>query len=303
MRQVVGFNVESRTESNAESKHIVLVTCQRWPNLSRGDAALADELMVRGHHVVARPWNDAPLVEFTSADLIVLRSNWDFHHDPAGFERWLDAVEASPAEVRNQPDLVRSFLDKTYISDLAALGFRTPETLVADELDPTIVGAWADGFGFDRIVLKPAWGASGHEVQLVDRSDLAEVGAAWRNNPDRRSMLVQEFIPGVSDGEYALVFFAGNFSHALIRQPTNGDFRVNSKYGGTMSHVENVDPSLIEFGGKVEAAFPWPATYARIDVVVDGDDYVLMEVEVNEPALGLNLAPGSAARFADALRA
>ena len=35
-------------------------------------------------------------------------------------------------------------------------------------------------------------------------------------------------------------------------------------------------------------------------VVRDGR-FVLMEVEVNEPALGLHLAPGSADRFAEAL--
>jgi len=34
--------------------------------------------------------------------------------------------------------------------------------------------------------------------------------------------------------------------------------------------------------------------------LLDGQ-FVLIEVEVNEPALGLHLAPGSADRFADAL--
>jgi hypothetical protein len=42
--------------------------------------------------------------------------------------------------------------------------------------------------------------------------------------------------------------------------------------------------------------------YARIDGLLRGGrEFVLMEVEVNEPGLGLDLAPGSADRFADAL--
>jgi hypothetical protein len=41
--------------------------------------------------------------------------------------------------------------------------------------------------------------------------------------------------------------------------------------------------------------------YARIDGVVQGPRFVLMEVEVNEPGLGLDLVPGAADRFADAL--
>lgn len=44
-----------------------------------------------------------------------------------------------------------------------------------------------------------------------------------------------------------------------------------------------------------------PPTYVRVDVVGSREDLRLVEVEVNEPALGLDLAPGSASRFADAL--
>jgi glutathione synthase/RimK-type ligase-like ATP-grasp enzyme len=114
-------------------------------------------------------------------------------------------------------------------------------------------------------------------------------------------MLIQEFVPQIRNGEIALVFFAGDYSHAMIRRPADGDFRVNSQYGGTMAPLADVDPSLVEFGAKVEATLVERATYVRIDVVADAPDHIVMEVEVNEPALGLDQAPGSAARFASAL--
>ena len=114
-------------------------------------------------------------------------------------------------------------------------------------------------------------------------------------------MLVQEFLPHVTNGETALVYFGGEFSHALIRRPATGEFRVNSQYGGTTEFLPEPDVQLIEVGAKLLSTLPAPATYARVDMIGDGNDPIVMEVEVNEPALGLDLAPGAAARFADAL--
>ncbi len=282
----------------APSKDILLVTCRAWPKLSAGDRPLADELTTRGHRVRSLAWNDAPISEFTSADLVVLRSNWDYHHDLDGFINWLDRVDESDAVLHNPAGLVRSLLDK---STLKEPGFRTPDTLAVKEFDLDAVAEWVGARGFDQVVVKPAWGASGHGVELVASDELAAMVERWRADPVRRPMLVQEFVPEVRNGEVALVFFAGQFSHALLRQAAPGDFRVNGRYGGSMALLPDVKPSLIEFGAKVEAALVARPTYARIDVVSDGDNHTVMEVEVNEPALGLDLAPGAAARFAAAL--
>lgn len=46
-----------------------------------------------------------------------------------------------------------------------------------------------------------------------------------------------------------------------------------------------------------------PALHARIDGIVVDAGFTLMEVEVNEPGLGMDLVPAAADRFADALLA
>jgi hypothetical protein len=51
------------------------------------------------------------------------------------------------------------------------------------------------------------------------------------------------------------------------------------------------------------ALLPAPALYARVDGLVRDGAFVLMELEVNEPDLGLDLAAGAPERFADALLA
>jgi glutathione synthase/RimK-type ligase-like ATP-grasp enzyme len=286
------------------SKDIVLVTCDQWPSLSTSDTALADELGTRGHRVRALPWNSTPIDVFTSADLVVLRANWDYHHDLEAFGRWLDQMETGGAALHNPVALVRPNLEKSYLAELVTAGFRTPSTLMTNDLEANAVATaldWVEANQLDRVVVKPAWGASGHGVELVEANELEAVVDRWRRNPDRRPMLIQEFVPQIRNGEIALVFFAGDYSHAMIRRPADGDFRVNSQYGGTMAPLADVDPSLVEFGAKVEATLVERATYVRIDVVADAPDHIVMEVEVNEPALGLDQAPGSAARFASAL--
>lgn len=290
----------TRSTPTSSALDIVLTTCRQWPTLSESDTLLAQALTTRGHRVRTAMWNDALPHEF-DADLVVLRSNWDFHHDLAAFENWLTHLDEAGVNLHNSTELVRGYLDKTYLEQLVTAGFRTPHTRVAAALDDAAVLEWVDAHELDRVVIKPAWGASGHGVELVARADLPDAARRWRADGASRAMLVQEFIPEIADGECALVFFRGEFSHALKRQPTAADFRVNGQYGGATTPWPDVDPSVVELGRKIEATLPEVATYARIDVVPSQREHVLMEVEVNEPALGLHLAPGSAARFADAL--
>ena len=283
------------------SLDIVLVTCERWPEISTSDALLAEELTRLGHRVRGLPWNAAPLSAFTCADLVVLRSNWDFHHDMGAFTAWLGAVDASDAQLRNSCALVRAHEPKRYLQRYAQAGIATPATLSLDRFEPTSVQAWMAERGFERVVCKPAWGASGHGVSLVHRDEIRDHAARWRSNGERRSVVIQEFVPQISGGEYALVFFGGAYSHALHRMPSNDDFRVNTQYGGTMTAAADLPAAAIDFAEHVVRVFPEAATYARIDIVATDTGFALMEVEVNEPALGLHLAPDAARRFARAL--
>ena len=286
-----------------KTRSIVIVTCAAWPELSASDAALAEELERRGHVVSARPWNDAPLDDFTSADMVVLRSNWDYHYNLAVFDNWLTQVEQSGAELHNPARLVRDHHHKSYLHRYSDLGIPTPATLTLDNFDDVAIRSWMDAKELETIVLKPAWGASGHRVERAEASELQGLRPLWEANRDHRGLVAQEFLPSISAGEYGLVFFANEFSHALLRQPAVEDFRVNGQYGGKIALATDVDPAVIELGFKVLTALPTQATYARIDVVLTGGSATLMEVEVNEPALGLHLATGSPTRFANALLA
>jgi hypothetical protein len=60
---------------------------------------------------------------------------------------------------------------------------------------------------------------------------------------------------------------------------------------------------VVDAMAAVLALLPERPLYARVDGVLRAGRFVLMELEVNEPGLGLDLVPGAAERFADALLA
>jgi len=102
--------------------------------------------------------------------------------------------------------------------------------------------------------------------------------------------MVQRFVPEVlAPGEWSLVFISGEYSHAVVKSPTPGDFRVQSQFGGTASAAEP-GRRLIDAASVIFDALPERPLYARVDGTEDEDGFVLMEVELIEPVLFLGLS-------------
>ena len=274
---------------------IALTTCEQYPELSASDALLAADLADRGHEVHAAPWNGPDHELWTSWDMVVLRSNWDFHEDIDRFDTWLWTMEASQTELVNPAPLVRWNTRKSYLLELAEQGVLIPRTWIAHAGAQESKPAWIKGS--ERLIIKPMIGASGKGVALVKPVDVDQVIA----DSDRKDALVlQEFVTDVGGGEWALVFFAGDFSHAFQRVPVAGEYRVNSGFGGTV-RAGHPDRGLVTLANEVLGLLQTRPVYARVDLVVSDDGPVVMEVEVNEPSLCLDLHPDAPRRFADAL--
>jgi len=277
---------------------IVLATCLAWPDLSASDRCLAAILSGRGHRVVGAPWN-GPFLPFAGAAAVVVRSSWDYHHAPDAYRAWL--ARLPPDRTFNAPDLIRWNISKAHLLDLGARGARVPRSrLVA--ATPAAVADALVSLGLDEAVLKPAIGASGLGVERVRRGDEARALARARLHKTMDEALVQEFVAGIEGGELAGVFFEGVFSHGLRRVPAPGEFRINDLYGGRME-ATTLSETVVREMSAVLALVPAPALYARVDCVAGDAGFTLMEVEVNEPGLGMDLVPGTADRFADALLA
>jgi glutathione synthase/RimK-type ligase-like ATP-grasp enzyme len=275
---------------------IVLATCLAWPELSASDTCLARALEARGYEVMAAAWNGG-VAPFRNARAVVVRSTWDYHEAPDAYRDWIAGLD--PCRTFNAPDLIRWNLSKAHVLDLARRGVRVPRT-VEVAAEPEAIAAALAALAIDDGVIKPLFGASGFGVERVTRGDEAAALERARTHKTMDRVLVQEFVAGIERGEIAGVFFAGVFSHGLRRVAAPGEFRINWRYGGQMA-AARLSPEIVEEMHRVLAALPRAAVYARIDGVVQGPRFVLMEVEVNEPGLGLDLVPGAADRFADAL--
>ena len=112
--------------------------------------------------------------------------------------------------------------------------------------------------------------------------------------------MVQAFLPEVAiEGEWSLIFLGGKYSHAVLKLPAAGDFRVQWEFGGSATSAE---PSLcvLEAANRIIAMLAETPRYARVDGIIHDGEFVLMEIELIEPVLFLGLG-GAADRFADVI--
>jgi hypothetical protein len=282
--------------------NILFVTCNRWPQLSQSDSLVAKVLVDWGHHVEGAPWQ-GDFARFQAADLIVLRSQWDYHYDMTGFTTWLQrlAEAARPAlPVYNPVALVHWNLHKSYLLDLQARGVLIPASAVSQRgANPATI---YQQHGWSSAVIKPLAGASGHLVERVAYAELAAWAMRVRSQRAVGAWLIQEFRAEIqAQGELSLVFIDGAFSHAVVKHPQAGEFRINDQYQGRIARVEPAS-ALIAQAHAVLAGLPVVPLYARVDgVITSTGAFCLIELELNEPDLYFDYAPEQAARFAEAI--
>ena len=117
--------------------------------------------------------------------------------------------------------------------------------------------------------------------------------------------LVQAFQPDVALGERSLVFIGGRLSHAVLKTPAAGDYRVQERHGG-ITTTHRASAAEIGVARAALAAVPGEGAellYARVDLVGHPDAPLVMELELIEPALFLPFDADSASLLARAIAA
>jgi hypothetical protein len=105
----------------------------------------------------------------------------------------------------------------------------------------------------------------------------------------------------VSEGEHSLIYFGGSFSHAILKTPKQGDFRVQEEHGGLIRPT-SPETLLRQRSDAVIAALDAAPLYARADFVrTANNDFAIMELELIEPSLYFRMDAAAPARFAAAL--
>lgn len=277
---------------------VFFATAGEHPDLTADDRVAAAALAERGVRVEPLVWTRADPASLDGA-AVVIRSCWDYHLRPDEFAGWISALEARGVPVANAPELVRWNLHKGYLRELEERGVPVVPTRWVERGDPRTLGEHLDAAGWAEAVVKPAVSLSAYETWRVSRAEASGSEARFARLRAAGDVLVQRFVPEIaSGGEWSLVFLGGEFTHAVRKRPKPGDFRVQSEHGGS---VDAPPPpgELVEAAAGVLAALRRPApTYARVDGVVAGGRFLLMELEVIDPVLFFSAHPPAAARFA-----
>lgn len=247
-----------------------------------------------GLHAVV--WDD-PALDIDSFDAFIIRTTWDYADKPDQFLAVLSQI-ASRRPLFNPLPVVKWNLRKTYLRDLADKGVPVVPTLWRDSADErTIVRAF-DELGVDEIVVKPVVGASAwRQAKLRRGGGLPEA----EELPPDRAMIQPYLHAAANEGEFSFLYFDRQFSHCARKIPRDGDYRVQSMYGGR-EEVYHPTSEELRIAERVLGAVDHPLLYARVDMMrgLDGN-LALMELELIEPYLYPDQGPGMGESFARAL--
>ena len=281
-------------------RSVAFATYRQSPKLTDDDRLAADALSRRGVHVEAIAW-DEPDVDWARFDRVVVRSTWDFHLKPDRYARWIRTFLDRPERLWNPPAVILGNLDKRYLIDLAEQGVGVVPTVCVRAGDEQGLASIIERCAWQDVVVKPAISASARGTWRTSRATARQDEERFAVQSRDQDLLVQPYCPEIaSHGEWSLVFFDGEFTHAVLKKPADGDFRVQRHFGG---QPKAAAPSarLVEQASAILARITRRLLYARVDGIERDGDFVLMELELNEPYLFLSLSDVAASRFADAI--
>ncbi|MFW8594350.1 glutathione synthase [Cribrihabitans neustonicus] len=168
------------------------------------------------------PEHEVDLAEF---DVVWLRQDPPFDMHYITSTHLLDRLKGK-ALVVNDPFWVRNYPEKLLVLDFPEL---TPPTAVARDLGT--IKAFKEKHG--DIILKPLYGNGGAGVFRLDAGDrnltaLHELFTGFSREP----LIVQKFLPAVSQGDKRIILVDGEPVGAINRVPAEGETRSNMHVGG-----------------------------------------------------------------------
>jgi hypothetical protein len=242
-------------------------------------------------------WDD-PSVDWAGYDVVVVRSCWDYLSRRDEFLAWAGSVP----HLHNDAKILTWNTDKTYLRQLEAAGVPIIETRW-DVAPGDDIGDHAEW------VVKPTISAGSKDTARWGTRD-----EAWEHSASLvaagRSSMTQPYISSVDDeGETAMLYFSGTFSHSIRKGPLLGRGEGVRQDRDSRESITARTPTSaqLEVSERVIAAaceaigIDRPPLYARVDLVAGaGGSPLLIELELAEPSLFLPHADGGAERLVEA---
>lgn len=224
---------------------------------------------VQGQHV---DLGDVQEVDLSDFDVVWLRQDPPFDMHYITTTHLLDLIHPNTLVV-NDPFWVRNYPEKLLVLTFPDL---TPPTTIARDLET--IKAFKAKHG--DVILKPLYGNGGAGVFRLDQNDrnlasLHEVFTGFSREP----LIVQKFLPDVSNGDKRVILVDGEPIGAINRVPAKGETRSNMHVGGRPEKV-----GLTEMDLEICAAIgPLLREKGQIFVGIDVIGDYLTEINVTSP--------------------
>lgn len=224
---------------------------------------------VEGDHVSL---GDEVSVDLADFDVVWLRQDPPFDMGYITSTHLLDRIHPDTLVV-NDPFWVRNYPEKLLVLDFPEL---TPPTTIARDLDT--IKAFKDVH--NDVILKPLYGNGGAGVFRLGPQDrnlasLHELFTGINSEP----LIVQKFLPDVSNGDKRVILVDGEPVGAINRVPAKGETRSNMHVGGRPEKV-----GLTERDLEICAAIgPLLREKGQVFVGIDVIGDYLTEINVTSP--------------------
>ena len=236
-------------------------------------------ITARGHDMVVQRVAGTPAklgelreVDLADFDVVWLRQDPPFDMHYITSTHLLDRLKDEVLVV-NDPFWVRNYPEKLLVLDFPEL---TPPTTIARDLDT--IKAFKAKHG--DVILKPLYGNGGAGVFRLDANDrnlssLHELFTGFSREP----LIVQKFLPDVSNGDKRVILVDGEPVGAINRVPAAGETRSNMHVGGRPEKIGLTDRDLEICAAIGPLLKERGQVFVGIDVIGD----YLTEINVTSP--------------------
>ncbi len=278
---------------------IGLLTCAKLPQLTPEDQLLIPEFAQHNITAVAAIWDDKT-IHWNDFDYLIFRNTWDYFEKEIEFNSWLHHLEQLGIKTLNSIDIIKNNKHKFYLREMEKQGVKIIPTLFLDKTSQLNLVEMMPSH-WKKIVIKPAFSAGSYQTAVFEINDVVQINTQYKTIASEKELLLQKFMPEIqTEGETSFIFFNKKFSHAVNKKPVDGDFRIQSQFGGKYTLIAPTK-ELIHKAQTIVNTFPENLLYARVDGIIIENELHLMEVECIEPDLYFNLSEGSLTRYVNAV--
>ncbi|KAJ5117921.1 organic solute transporter Ostalpha-domain-containing protein [Penicillium atrosanguineum] len=272
-----------------------------------------------GALITVKRWLDEDIIaSILNHDVVTFLWTEDYIRHPIEFEHFLMKARTAIESIKdgtsrpcmvNPIELVQWNMDKKYLLEMHDTGLDIPKMEIieakrfnsASALHRRLIEFQSSG----PVVLKPAISASSNNTTLIsDISKLSkEDSTGLQSCIDGHlgsSIVLQQFEPSISVGEYSFIFVGESLSHVVLKSPCSGEFRCQPQFGGELSRkpIEEIQKTTLSVVNSIfdmlkdrfGSATTGKMGYMRVDGLVTKDrPFILMEIEAIEPCLYLKM--------------